>query len=125
MDTTLTSELVNVGRSLKWGGGAVWVRSVIFKAEENTIIFEFHPPCSCDAAGALLLPPLRLHVYFPESPLDAPFCFSDGGGSGDEECAVDAAFTEAAAAVAEAGNGKLSPLAKPQAQTQAPIQIQP
>ena len=32
---------------------------MIFKAEENTIIFEFHPPCSCDAAGALLHPPTK------------------------------------------------------------------
>ena len=115
-DTLLAKELQVIGKTLKWGAGDPWVRSIGYSPESRTLTFEFRPPCSCNDASALLLPPLRLCVYFPESASDPPFCFSDGikdsGDDGDSDSEGASNFEEAAAAVAEAANKKLTPLAK-------------
>ena len=115
-DTLLAKELQVIGKTLKWGAGDPWGRSIEYSPESRTLTFEFRPPCSCNDASALLLPPLRLCVYFPESASDPPFCFSDGikdsGDDGDSDSEGASNFEEAAAAVAEAANKKLTPLAK-------------
>ncbi len=92
-------ELGVLSRTLRWGRGDQWARSIARRDRE--VLFELHPPSNdaSDPLDAVLMPSIRLAVYFPQRAADPPLCFVEPGPT-DE----DPEFTAAVARVADAAN---------------------
>ena len=107
-----SDELSELSKTLALGhGGDRWLRSIRADDLEDsrTVVITLHPP-SNDAPDSdsqhelMLMPPVSLAIYFPESDTDAPFCFSEGPWPDD-------AFEQAVADVVRVANSKIRPLA--------------